>query len=76
MEEVNDPGKPAVLQSKLDGNESCAYCEAKESEGKKLKRCGGCGIPVYCCKECQERDWRSHKPLCKATKKLAKINFM
>ncbi len=76
MNEVNDPLKPAVLQSKLDGNELCGWCGAKNGKRKTLKQCAGCKIPVYCCKECQERDWSSHKQLCKATRELAKINLM
>ena len=76
MKEVNDPLKPAVLQSKLDGNETCACCGAENGNGASLKQCAGCKIPFYCSKECQKSDWSSHKELCKATRQLAKINLM
>ena len=71
MKEANDPLIPAVLQSKLEGNESCATCKKKKGEVAKLSRCGGCKIPVYCSAVCQRADWKSHRELCKATKNLA-----
>ncbi|KAH7619148.1 hypothetical protein NADE_005993 [Nannochloris sp. 'desiccata'] len=76
MKEVNDPLKPAVLKEKLDGEEACACCKAKKGAGKTLRACSGCHIPVYCSKECQKADWKSHKALCKATRQLAQINLM
>lgn len=74
MRAVNDPNRPAVLQEKLGGYESCAHCKAKKGNGKILKRCSGCNIPVYCSKECQKAEWSSHKAVCKATQDLAQIN--
>ena len=76
MKDVNYPLKPAVLQSRLDGDESCASCKAKNGGGTTLRLCAGCCIPVYCSTECQKKDWISHKPVCKATRELAKINLM
>ncbi len=73
IKEVNNPDNPAVLQSRLDGDESCATCGVKSGNGKSLKRCGGCKIPVYCCKKCQQQDWRSHKKLCRATRQHLNI---
>ena len=72
MKEVNDPSAPAVSQSRLKKEESCACCKAKNGGGKTLQVCAGCKIPMYCSKECQKSDWISHKPLCKAAQKLAK----
>jgi hypothetical protein len=36
-------------------------CFAKEGDGVKLKRCGGCKCVRYCSKECQEADWPAHR---------------
>ena len=37
---------------------------------KKFARCGGCGIPYFCSKECQKKDRKArHKHVCKEAKK-------
>jgi hypothetical protein len=30
----------------------------------KTRKCGGCRKVRYCSRECQQRAWREHKPLC------------
>jgi len=49
----------------------CALCRkvdgAEEEEGGgtvKLTACSRCRLAYYCSKECQQRDWRSHKKYC------------
>ncbi|MCJ1252019.1 hypothetical protein MMC30_009257 [Trapelia coarctata] len=29
-----------------------------------VKKCKGCGVVAYCGKECQKKDWKTHKPFC------------
>lgn len=72
MKKVNDPSAPAVSESRLKKEESCACCKAKNGGGKTLQFCAGCRILMYCSKECQKSDWSSHKGLCKAAQELAK----
>ncbi|KAI0373291.1 hypothetical protein BV20DRAFT_803781 [Pilatotrama ljubarskyi] len=38
----------------------CYYCVSRETE-RKLRRCGGCGVVLYCSKECQKKAWPEHK---------------
>jgi hypothetical protein len=48
----------------------CITCGAKEGEkGRDLLRCGKCKKVHYCCKECQVKDWKNHKQLCKTFQK-------
>ncbi|KAF8801768.1 hypothetical protein BYT27DRAFT_7114103 [Phlegmacium glaucopus] len=42
----------------------CSVCRGR---GKpKLKACAGCGKVRYCSAGCQKKDWKAHKPKCKA----------
>lgn len=46
---------------------TCNYCGAEEAFGappRILLRCGRCRDAYYCNRECQRRDWKSHKPSC------------
>ncbi|KAF9643618.1 hypothetical protein BDM02DRAFT_3123174, partial [Thelephora ganbajun] len=44
----------------------CANCH-KELEKKDLKRCGQCGIVLYCSRECQKEAWKTgHKRTCQS----------
>ena len=46
----------------------CATCKVKEGpNAAKLLRCMGCGKATYCSKECQKKDWKSHKSLCRSS---------
>mmetsp|Transcript_1462 Transcript_1462/g.3072 ORF Transcript_1462/g.3072 Transcript_1462/m.3072 type:complete len:200 (-) Transcript_1462:23-622(-) len=42
----------------------CNQCK-KCALGKKLMRCTRCQSAVYCCRECQKKDWKRHKKVCK-----------
>jgi len=42
---------------------TCQVCQAVTATP-----CGGCGTVSYCGKECQKKDWKEHKPRCKAYK--------
>jgi hypothetical protein len=40
---------------------------------KKMMRCGACGIAAYCDKNCQRKDWKNHRDVCKACRDLRDI---
>lgn len=39
----------------------CRVCK----EAVKTWRCSGCNLVNYCSKECQKKDWKTHKAICK-----------
>ncbi len=41
----------------------CGACLKDEADARILL-CGSCGVEAYCSKECQRRDWPSHKLVC------------
>jgi hypothetical protein len=43
----------------------CGSCLASEKDGAKLLFCASCRTEQYCSKECQLKDWGSHKNRCK-----------
>ena len=45
------PSPPLVYVCVVCGNEGA-------------KSCGRCGKKLYCCKECQKKDWKAHKKVC------------
>ena len=42
----------------------CNVCGLTQKQ-KKLKKCGSCKCVFYCSLECQKRDWKDHKKVCK-----------
>lgn len=40
----------------------CSVCLATTTS---VKKCGGCHVTFYCSRECQKRDWSTHKSLCR-----------
>ena len=42
---------------------ACACCGAS---GAQVRACRACHSVAYCGRECQKRDWRRHKPQCRA----------
>jgi TPR repeat protein len=69
VEDVMTAQRP--LQSCLDVdairramNKKCSTCDS----GTDLKSCAGCGQVWYCNAECQKKDWKKHKEMCKKSK--------
>ena len=53
----------------------CTYCKnlSEDSTGNQtLLLCMACKHAYYCSKECQTKDWKSHKPKCKMFRKSKK----
>lgn len=63
-------GKTAPNPSQ-NAEERCASCARW---GITLKKCAGCGLVSYCGKACQTQGWRSHKRICRETRKKSKSN--
>lgn len=43
-------------------HDHCQQCDATSGkDGQQLKKCGGCGVLLFCSKECQRKAWPSHK---------------
>ena len=41
----------------------CFHCGKADFE-KSNKRCGGCRLVTFCSKECQKKNWKTHKKVC------------
>ncbi len=39
----------------------CYHCGKAEDEQLKLRKCSGCSSALYCSKECQKEQWKTHK---------------
>ncbi|TFY74536.1 hypothetical protein EWM64_g9477 [Hericium alpestre] len=56
-----------------DVNRGTVFCDIcrKQALKKAFKRCTGCGVVVYCSKECQTTGWKKgHKEECSLRKKI------
>jgi len=53
------------LHGALRSGVECNFCKRQQT---KLHLCGACKAVRYCGAECQQSDWKSHKPACKSSK--------
>lgn len=69
---------PAVTAAKKEESRHDQWwypqrCEApgcSETSKDALKKCAGCNMVMYCCKEHQKADWKAHKEECKLFTRL------
>lgn len=62
--QVGSGGIYAVTVS-ANGNSVEQVCMVCGDRQGKLKRCSACGVTCYCSAECQKRDWKEHKLVCR-----------
>ncbi|XP_075265551.1 uncharacterized protein LOC142357954 [Convolutriloba macropyga] len=57
---LDDDARAAASEPKTG---KCMTCEVQKP-AQELKRCARCKFAQYCSRECQKKDWPSHKPFC------------
>ncbi|XP_023331750.1 egl nine homolog 1, partial [Eurytemora carolleeae] len=74
--EIKDKnGEPLVLgERKLERRHFFGLCPVCKTIGNHSS-CSGCLMVFYCSKECQKKDWKAHKILCKILLKLRGKNI-
>jgi len=58
----------SVAFDAMDGDDKqrqCAECGQTPPVLFKGTRCGKCKVVYYCCRTCQQKAWKTHKPLCR-----------
>lgn len=50
-----------IIQQRRGRGRRCCQCYIVAQHSRK---CGACGVTVYCSRDCQKRAWADHKPLC------------
>lgn len=54
-----------------DSDELCyALCGRRETSTCRFRRCAACKINRYCSLKCQRANWRSHRPICLAYRRV------
>jgi mitochondrial splicing suppressor protein 51 len=75
-EELNKNSVQPLLQINMaipaEAVRQCNTCHVLESEtDHQLKHCAKCPTTLYCSRECQKSDWKSHKLVCAGQKNPA-----
>jgi hypothetical protein len=58
-------GTPWDFSATRCGRIGCSMAQSELASGQKLLYCSKCKVTMYCCKDCQAQDWKSHKITCK-----------
>ena len=65
----------AIITSSTE-KQMCSLCAATKCKyGSALLKCNGCGMALYCSKECQRSHWKAHKVDCKRQQALNKLTI-
>jgi len=62
---VTNASKPPGSDYPTTDLTTCRICGKAPTATEQLKRCGNCKLLLYCTKECQAKDWNTHKVHCK-----------
>ena len=54
-----------TTQKGITLQKTSGHCNGCAAQGD-FKKCSGCRHARYCSSECQSRNWKTHKPACKA----------
>lgn len=46
-------------------NTCCSTCRQTANDGETYLKCGGCEMIFYCSINCQRKDWKKHRDVCK-----------
>lgn len=50
--------------TEVDESQQCANCAKAGTTENGLKRCAKCKTTLYCSRDCQKSDWKTHKKIC------------
>ncbi|KAJ7159020.1 hypothetical protein C8R43DRAFT_994743 [Mycena crocata] len=53
-----------LRDARANGRQACAVCSMVSGSDNEHRRCGKCKHASYCSKECQRKDWPTHKTAC------------
>lgn len=78
IQKVHDANGGVFRVNTLNGaslniTRACNTCGVLETHGLKLKACAGCASSMYCSRECQKLDWKSHKSMCQHVTKDGRL---
>lgn len=59
----------------INSVKSCFFCQKIESENETLKKCSSCKEALYCSRNCQTKDWKKHKIICKRFKVSKEVDI-
>ncbi|GAA5964704.1 hypothetical protein JCM3765_004361 [Sporobolomyces pararoseus] len=77
---VNSDSNPMKIQLESENSKKyyetlderwCGHCQ-RNFTVPQLKACSFCSAELYCSVECQKKDWKDHKRLCKGSYRLKK----
>jgi len=68
---VTEKKKKKAMEIRVDPTESseCSFCQTIAVYPDKHQTCSRCRNAWYCSKDCQLKDWKSHKEACKESEK-------
>lgn len=62
----------SLVDDDFMGSDRAERCQKCNSQASSLKHCSGCHSVRYCSKDCQRKDWKSHRPNCNISASTAR----